>query len=158
MAHVRSELEWYLTQIIERFAEPDRRAIRRLEGNFSSMRIQKNPDSVQIIRRPGTPDGMEGYRNNHACLFPGTLFKWLDLEYRAVFEQEVKKAECKPDKKSIGCEVEKGANRWPARGESPPLLGLPRFHHSFLPEPSDGRRCPIPISGSSSSGNRSIAT
>jgi hypothetical protein len=36
------------------------------------------------------------------------LFQRLGLEYRAVFEQEVKKAEFKPDKKSIGCEVEKG--------------------------------------------------
>ena len=48
IARVRGELERYLTQIIERFAEPDRRGIRRLEGNFSSMRIQKNPDTVLI--------------------------------------------------------------------------------------------------------------
>jgi hypothetical protein len=34
------------------------------------------------------------------------LFQRLDLENRAVFEQEVKKA--KPDKRSIGCELKKG--------------------------------------------------
>jgi hypothetical protein len=51
---------------------------------------------------------MEGHPNNHACLFLGTLFQRLGLEYRAVFEQEVKRAEFKLDKRSIGCELKKG--------------------------------------------------
>jgi hypothetical protein len=95
----------YLTQIIERFAEPDRRGIRRLEGNFSSMRIQKNPDSVLITDDLGTPGC------NIVISMPAysweALFQRLGLEDRAVFEQEVK-AEFKPDKRSIGCELKKG--------------------------------------------------
>jgi hypothetical protein len=102
------KLEPYLTQIIERFAESDRRGIRRLDVNFSSMRIQKNPDSMLI-----TDDRALSMAWKHnVIVMPAysweALFQRLDLEYRAVFEQEVKKAEFKRDKKSIGSEVEKG--------------------------------------------------
>jgi hypothetical protein len=48
VVRVREELQRYLVRVIEDFAEPDRRGIKRLEGNISSLRIQKNPDSVSI--------------------------------------------------------------------------------------------------------------
>ena len=48
IARVQQELERYVVQVIEQFAAPDRRGIKRLEGNVSSLRIQKNPDSVVI--------------------------------------------------------------------------------------------------------------
>ena len=48
IARVQEELERYVVQVIEQFATPDRRGIKRLEGNVSSMRIQKNADSVLI--------------------------------------------------------------------------------------------------------------
>ena len=48
IASVQEQLERYVVQLIEQFAPPDRKGIQRLEGNVSSMRIQKNPDSVLI--------------------------------------------------------------------------------------------------------------
>ena len=48
IASVQEELESYIVQVIEQFATPDRQGVQRLEGNVSSMRIQKNPDSVLI--------------------------------------------------------------------------------------------------------------
>src|SRR5258707_3852034 len=52
---VRAELECYLVQVIDQFAAPDRRRIKRLEGNFSSMRVQKSPDSVTITDERALP-------------------------------------------------------------------------------------------------------
>jgi hypothetical protein len=98
----------YLTQIIERFAEPDRRGIRRLEGNFSSMRIQRNPDSVLIADEKALPVAWKDIVITMPAYSWEALFQRLDPEDRAVFEREVKKAEFKPDKKSIGCELKKG--------------------------------------------------
>ena len=48
IARVQEELECYVVQVIDEFAVPDRRGVKRLEGNVWSMRIQKNPDSVTI--------------------------------------------------------------------------------------------------------------
>ena len=45
IARLQEELETHLVQVVERYAKPDRRGVQRLEGNFSSLRIQKNPDS-----------------------------------------------------------------------------------------------------------------
>ena len=55
IARVRADLEFYLVQVIDQFAVPDRRGIKRLEGNFSSMRLQKNPDSVAITDEQALP-------------------------------------------------------------------------------------------------------
>jgi len=55
IARVQEELESYLVQIIEQFAAPDRRGIQRLEGNFSMLRIQKNPDSVLVTDLDAVP-------------------------------------------------------------------------------------------------------
>ena len=48
IARFQAEFERYLVTLIDQFAVPDLRGVKRLEGNFSSMRIQKNPDSVII--------------------------------------------------------------------------------------------------------------
>ena len=48
IATVEEQLESYVIQLIEQFAPPDRKGVQRLEGNISSMRIQKNPDSVLV--------------------------------------------------------------------------------------------------------------
>src|SRR3984893_10013290 len=48
IARVQEEVESYLIQVVEQYAPRDRRGAQRLEGNFSSLRIQKNPDSVLI--------------------------------------------------------------------------------------------------------------
>lgn len=108
IVRVRVELERYLTQIIERFAVPDRRGIRRLEGNFSSMRIQRNPDSVLIADDQALPVAWKDIVITMPAYSWEALFQRLDLEDRAEFEKEVKKTEFKPDKRSIGCELKKG--------------------------------------------------
>jgi hypothetical protein len=108
IVRVRVELERYLTQIIERFAVPDRRSIRRLGGNFSSMRIQRNPDSVVIADDQALPVAWKDIVITMPAYFWEALFQRLDLEDRTVFEKEVKKTEFKPDKRSIGCELKKG--------------------------------------------------
>ena len=108
IVRVRVELERYLTQIIERFAEPDRRGIRRLEGNFSSMRIQRNPDSVLIADEQLLPVAWKDVVLTMPAYSWEALLQRLDLEERKIFEQEVKKTEFKPDKRSIGYELKKG--------------------------------------------------
>lgn len=105
---VRVELERHLTQIIERFAVPDRRGIRRLEGNFSSMQIQKNRDSVLIANDQALPVAWKDVVLTMPAYSWEALLQRLDLEDRVVFEQEVKKAEFKPDKRSICCELKNG--------------------------------------------------
>jgi hypothetical protein len=45
IATVEEHLERYVVQLIEQLAPADRKGIQRLEGNVSSMRIQRNPDS-----------------------------------------------------------------------------------------------------------------
>ncbi len=42
---VQEQLEQYVVDVVEQFAVADRRGVKRLEGNVSSLRIQKNPDS-----------------------------------------------------------------------------------------------------------------
>src|SRR2546429_8282969 len=49
IARVQQELELRAIAVIEEFAVPDRKGIKRLEGNCSSLRIQKNPDSVVVV-------------------------------------------------------------------------------------------------------------
>ena len=46
-----------MVQLIEHFATPDRKGVQRLEGNVSSMRIQKNPDSVLVTDLNAIPVG-----------------------------------------------------------------------------------------------------
>ncbi len=55
IGRVQEELERYVVQVIEQFATPDRRGIKRLEGNVSTLRIQKNADSVLITDAVAIP-------------------------------------------------------------------------------------------------------
>src|SRR5260370_22062452 len=55
IARFQAEFEQYLVSLIDQFAIPDRRGGKRLEGNFSSIRIQKNPDSVVITDEKALP-------------------------------------------------------------------------------------------------------
>src|ERR1700730_7654665 len=55
IARVQEELESCLIPVVEQYAAPDRRGVQRLEGNFSSLRIQKNPDSVLITDIEAVP-------------------------------------------------------------------------------------------------------
>jgi hypothetical protein len=108
IARVQDELEAYLIPIVEQYAPPDRRGVQRLEGHFSSLRIQRNPESVLISDLEALPPAFK-----HAVVaMPAhvweALLQRLGVEERKRFETRVEKLELKPDKKAIGAELKRG--------------------------------------------------
>ena len=108
IARVQQELESYLVQVIEQFAAPDRRGIKRLEGNFSSLRIQKNPDSVLITDLALIPLALKQAALTMPAYVWEALLQRVGIEERKTFEARVEKLEFKPDKKAIGGELKNG--------------------------------------------------
>jgi hypothetical protein len=108
IAQVQAELERYVVQVVEQFAAPDRRGVKRLEGNLSSLRIQKNPDSVLITDLDAIPLAFK----EAVLVMPAhvweALLQRLGLEDRKVFESRVEKLDFKPDKKAIAAELKNG--------------------------------------------------
>lgn len=108
ISQVQAELERYVVQLVEQFAVTDRRGVKRLEGNLSSLGIQKNPDSVLITDLDAIPLAFK-----HAILaMPAhvweALLQRLGLEDRKVFESRVEKLEFRADKKAIAAELKNG--------------------------------------------------
>ena len=105
---VQDELESYVIQLVEQYAPRDRRGTQRLEGNFSSLRIQKNPDSVLITDIDAVPLAFK----QAILVMPAhvweALLQSLGLEERKTWEALVDKLEFKPDKKAIGLELKRG--------------------------------------------------
>jgi hypothetical protein len=97
-----------VVQVVEQFATPDRRGVKRLEGNLSSLRIQKNPDSVLITDLDVIPLAFK----QAVLVMPAhvweALLQRLGLEERKVFESRIEKLEFKPDKKAIAAELKNG--------------------------------------------------
>lgn len=108
IARVQEELEFYLVQVIEQFAAPDRRGIKRIEGNFSSLRIQKNPDSVLIEDLEAIPLAFKQAVLTMPAYVWEALLQRVGLEERKTFEARIQKLEFKPDKKAIGAELKSG--------------------------------------------------
>jgi hypothetical protein len=108
IAQVQTELERYVVQVVEQFAVPDRRGVQRLEGNLSSLRIQKNPDSVLITDLDAIPLAFKQAVLAMPAHVWEALLQRLGLEDRKVFESRVEKLEFKPDKKAIGAELKNG--------------------------------------------------
>jgi hypothetical protein len=108
IARVQEELERYVVQVIDQFATPDRRGIKRLEGNVSSLRIQKNPDSVLITDLDSVPLALKEIVLTMPAYVWEALLQRIGFEERKVFEARVERAEVKPDKKAIGAELKKG--------------------------------------------------
>jgi hypothetical protein len=108
IARVQEELERYVIQVIDQFAAPDRRGIKRFEGNVSSLRIQKNPDSVLITDLDSLPLALKQVVLTMPAYVWEALLQRVGFEERKVFETRVEKAEFKPDKKVIGAELKKG--------------------------------------------------
>jgi hypothetical protein len=92
----------------EQFAVSDRRGIKRLEGNCSSMRIQKNPDSVLVIDPNLLPRAFKHAVVTLPAYVWEALLQCLDREERKTFEPLIEKLEFKPDKKAIGAELKNG--------------------------------------------------
>jgi hypothetical protein len=108
IARVQEELELYIIQVIEQFASADRRGVRRLEGNVSTMRIQKNPDSVLITDVDSIPLMFKQIVLTMPAYVWEAILQRIGFEDRKVFETRVEKAESRPDKKAIGAELKKG--------------------------------------------------
>lgn len=105
-----SKRNWSLTLVCaaERYAKPDRRGVQRLEGNFSSLRIQKNPDSVLITNAGAIPLAFKQVILAMPAYVWEALLQTLGLEERKIWEARVEKLEFKPDKNSIGAELKSG--------------------------------------------------
>jgi hypothetical protein len=108
IARVQQELELRAIDVIEQFATPDRKGIKRLEGNSSSMRIQKNPDSVLVVDPNLVPPALKAAVVTMPAYVWDALLNCLDPEDRKVFEPLIGKLEFKPDKKAIGVELKNG--------------------------------------------------
>jgi hypothetical protein len=108
IARVQNELEAYLVRIVDQFATPDRRGVKRLDGNVSSLRIQKNPDSVLIT----DPNLVPAMYKDAVLTLPAyvweALLGCLSEEERAEFERLVKRTEFRPDKKALAAELKTG--------------------------------------------------
>jgi hypothetical protein len=108
IARLQEELEFHLVRMVEQYAKPDRRGIQRLEGNFSSLRIQKNPDSVLITDVGAIPLAFKQAILAMPAHVWEALLQTLELEDRKTWESRVEKLEFKPDKKAIGAELKSG--------------------------------------------------
>ena len=109
IARVRSELEAYVVQVIEQLVEPDKRGVRRLDGNHSSMRIQRNAESVAITDLEALPGSLK----DAVVTLPGLVWQALidsvPPEDRAMYKELVKKLELKPDKRAVAVELKAGS-------------------------------------------------
>ena len=108
IARVQAELERYVVRVIEQFAAPDRRGIRRLEGNLSSLRIQKNPDSVLIADPVAIPLAQKDVTLTMPAYVWEALLQVVGAKHRKEFESHVEKLEFKPDKKAIAVDLKNG--------------------------------------------------
>jgi len=108
ITQVQQQLEHYVVQVVEQFATPDRRGVRRLEGNLSSLRIQKNPDSVLITDLDSIPLAFKQALLAMPAHVWEALLERLNLDDRKVFEARVEKLEYRPDKKAIATELKNG--------------------------------------------------
>ena len=108
IASVHRDLSHYLVRLIEEFAEPDRRGIKRLEGNVSSMRIQQNPDSVEITDLDALPRMFKRAVLTMPAYVWEALMMRIGFDDRKVFEDRVENVEYKADKKAIAAELKNG--------------------------------------------------
>lgn len=108
ISNVREQLESYVVQLIEQFAPPDRKGVQRLEGNVSSMRIQKNPDSVLITDLSAIPSAYKQVTLTMPAYAWEALLTCVGIDGRKEFESRVEKTDYRPDKKAIAGELKSG--------------------------------------------------
>ena len=108
IGRVQEELERYVVQVIEQFATPDRRGIKRLEGNLSSMRIQKNADSVLITDAVAIPLAQKDVVLTMPAYVWEALLQIVGAKDRKEFESRVERLEYKPDKRAIAADLKSG--------------------------------------------------
>jgi hypothetical protein len=108
IASVEEQLESYIVRLIEQFAPADRKGVQRLEGNVSSMRIQKNPDSVLVTDLNAIPAAYKHVTLTMPAYVWEALLNCVSLDDRKEFESRVEKTEYRPDKKAIAGELKNG--------------------------------------------------
>jgi Siphovirus Gp157 len=108
IARVQEELERYVVQVIEQFAMPDRRGIKRLEGNVSTLRIQKNADSVLITDAVAIPLAQKDVVLTMPAYVWEALLQIVGAKDRGEFESRVERLEYKPDKRAIAADLKNG--------------------------------------------------
>ena len=108
IARVQGELEAYLVRVVDQFATPDRKGIKRLDGNVSTMRIQKNPDSAVVIDPELVPLTYKDVAVTLPAYVWEAMLQCLSKEERAEFERWVKRTEFRPDKKALAGELKAG--------------------------------------------------
>ena len=109
IGRVQKTLETYLVRLISEFAVPDRRGVRRLEGNVSAMRIQKNPDAVLIIDENAIPSGLKDLVLTIPAQHWEALLERLPVVQRTELERWTKRCETRPHKQAIARELKAGA-------------------------------------------------
>ncbi len=108
IGRVQEELERYVVQVIEQFATPDRRGIKRLEGNVSTLRIQKDADSVLITDAVAIPLAQKNVVLTMPAYVWEALLQIVGAKDRREFESHVERLEYKPDKKAIAADLKSG--------------------------------------------------
>ncbi len=108
IARARGELEAYLVQVVEEFAKPDRRGVKRLEGNLSSLRVQRNPDSVIVYDDEALPTAWKDVLLTMPAYVWEALLGRLESEERTTFERRIKRKEFRADKRALAPENEEG--------------------------------------------------
>jgi hypothetical protein len=109
IGRVQHEIEQYVIRLIEEFAPPDRRGIKRLEGNICAMRIQKNPDAVLVTDENLLPLPFKDIVLTLPATVWAALLERLPTENRAELERRVKRSEIRADKKALATELKRGA-------------------------------------------------
>jgi hypothetical protein len=108
IGRVQEELERYVVRVIEQFATPDRRGIKRLEGNVSTLRIQKNADSVLITDAVAIPLAQKDVVLTMPAYVWEALLQIVGAKDRKEFESRVERLEYKPDKRAIAADLKSG--------------------------------------------------
>ena len=106
--NMRAHLEGYVISVIQRFAPAGRNGIRRLEGNTSTLRVQKNPDSVSITSAADVPAMFKDVVLTMPAYVWEALLGALPIGDRIEFERRVRKREFRPDKKALAAELKAG--------------------------------------------------
>jgi hypothetical protein len=89
----------HLIQVIQQCVTPDRKGIRRLEGNVSMMRLQENPDVVLITDIGAVATAFKDVILTFPAHVWEALLNCVSLDERKYFESLIKRIEIRADKR-----------------------------------------------------------
>jgi len=91
IVRARRELEAHLIQVVDEYAPADRRGVKRLEGNVSSFRVQKKPDSVIVYDDQALPAAWKDVILTMPAYVWEALLGRLESSERSIFEGRIKR-------------------------------------------------------------------